>query len=177
MIGHGSLDCISGPGPICAGDISPGNLREHVGLDSARCDRVARHTPIPKVGGKRFRNTVDGRLASGIQRVVANTKQSSRDGRHQNQPSAFLTIFVCVLSDEELGSNIETEHIVESLFGDVLGFVKALGSGIGHDNVDLPEMLLGLFEQPSDLGHPGNVGLDGDGLAAKFLDLLDDFIR
>ena len=50
-------------------------------------------------------------------------------------------------------------------------------AGIGDDDVEFSHRFLGCAEKSLHLGRFGNVGLDGDRLAALRRDRFDDFLR
>ena len=51
---------------------------------------------------------------------------------------------------------------------------EALDARVRHDDVEVREVLERLLEEAGDGGGVGDVGLDGDGVAAERLDLGDD---
>jgi len=87
-------------------------------------------------------------------------------------PTGELTtkVFQGVLTDEELGTSVQGKDRVVQLLGDVLWFGECLHTGVVNDNIELTEVLDGLVEHLGDLRDLGDVGLDGDGLAAILLD-------
>jgi hypothetical protein len=87
-------------------------------------------------------------------------------------------VLPCSLTDEELGASVQVEDVVVLLLGDLLGLVPRLGTAVGHDDIDLAKVLLGLLEQTLDLGDLADIGLDGDGLgtAAGGLDLCNNLV-
>lgn len=78
-----------------------------------------------------------------------------------------------MLGHEELGTGVQAKYSVVQLLGDVLLGRESLGAGIVDDNIESTEMLDRLLEQFADLGHFGDVGLDGDGSATHLLDVGD----
>jgi hypothetical protein len=144
----------------------PSVLGEHVTLDATRGNTVDGDTARAKVGSESLDHTNDSHLGSVVKSVVADAKEASGDGRHEDQASVVLEVLPRSLADEELCASIEVEDVVVLLLGDLLGLVPALGAGVAHDNVDLAEVLLGLLEQTLDLGGLADVGLDGNGFGA-----------
>ena len=153
-------------------------LGEHVGLDTTWRNTVDGDTSLSKVGSERLDHTDDGHLGSVVQSVVANTEQTSSDGAHEDQTTIVLEVLPRSLTDKELCTSVEVEDMVVDLLGDLLGLVPRLGARVGHDNVDLAKVLLGLLEETLDLADLGHIGLDADGLGAgaSGLDLADDFV-
>lgn len=176
MIRHGSLDPLRTPLPRRAGDILPRHLREHIALDPARRNRIDRDTLFAEILREALRDTIDGRLRPGIQRMVPDADQPRRDGRHEDDPPALLAVPVRVLADEELRPEIEPEDEIEALLRDILRLVEGLHARIRADDVDLAEVRLGVFEEAGDFGHLGDVGLDGDGAGAEGVDLRADAV-
>lgn len=174
MTRHSPLDLLGAPLPCRAGDILPRHLGEHVTLDPAGRNRIHSDTLLAEILGEALGDTVDGGLATGIERVVADGDEPRGDGRHEDEPAALLAVPVRVLADEELRPEVEPEDEVEPLLRHVLDPVEALHPAVRAHNVDLPEARLGRFEQPRDFGHSGHVRLDGVRGRAGGFDLRDD---
>jgi hypothetical protein len=153
-------------------------LGEHVTLDATGSNTVDSDTASAKVSGERLDQTNDGHLGSVVQSVIADTKKTSSNGRHEDETTVVLEVLPGGLADEELCAGVEVEDVVVLLFGDLLGLVPALGAGVAHDDVDLAKVLLGLLEQALDLRGLADVGLDGDGFGAGagLLDELDNLV-
>ena len=110
--------------------------------------------------------------------MVLNTQKTGRNRAHEDQPPVLLEVLERRLPHEELRPRVEIEDVIVLLFRDLFRLVPALGAGVAHDDIDPTKVLLRLLEQPVDLGHLGDVGLEGNGLgpAAAGLNLLDDFV-
>ena len=176
MVRHGAFDRVRRPGAVGPGDVAPGHLGEHVGLDPAGSDGVARHALFAEIGGEGFGDAVDGRFAARVERVVRHPQQPGRDGRHENESAARFAVGVRVLTDEELRPHVEAEDKVEALLGDVLGPVEALRARVGDDDIDFPKVRLGRVEQLRDLWHFGHVRLHGNRFAPEPFNLPDHFL-
>ena len=177
MTRHGPLDLLRAPLPRRAGDILPRDLGEHVALDPARRNRIHRDAPLAEILGEALGDAVDGRLAAGIERVVADWDEPRGDGRHEDQAAALLAVFVGVLADEELRPEVEPEDEIEPLLRHVLDLVETLHPAVRADDVDLAEVGFGLVEEAGDFGDLGDVGLDGVRGGAGGFDLRDDGLR
>lgn len=98
------------------------------------------------------------------------------DAAHHDQTTSNLQVLVRLAGHEELSSGVDLEDAVELLLGDILDVSKSHNSRVGSDNVKLAKVLDGLLEERDDLWDDGDVGLDGDGVTAGFLDDLDDLL-
>jgi len=151
---------------------------QHVGLDSTRRDTVDGDTTLAKVSSKGLDHANDGHLGSVVEDVVPDTEETGGNRGHEDEAAVVLEMLPRGLADEELGASVEVEDVVVLLLCDLLGLVPGLGAAVAHDNVDLAKVLLGVLEEPLDLGGLADIGLDADGLgtAAAGLDLLDDLV-
>lgn len=151
---------------------------EHVRLDTTGGDTVDGDTTLTEVGSEGLDHTNNGHLGSVVKGMVADTKKTSSDGGHEDQTTVVLKVLPGSLTNEELGASVQVEDVVVLLLGDLLSLVPRLGTTVGHDNVNLAKVLLGLLEQTLNLGNLADVGLDGDGLgtAAGGLNLSYDLI-
>src|ERR1043166_440567 len=89
-------------------------------------------------------------------------------------PVALAHVGEDALGDEESGSEIDAEDAVpvfESNFGDGLGLRD---TGVVDEDFYFAEVAFGLGDEAFDVGGEGDVGLDGNGAAAEFLDVGDD---
>lgn len=173
VVRHETLNLLGGPVGRTARNVMPRILGEHVALDTARRHAIDRDAALAKVGGKALDHADDGHLGRIVQDVVLYAEQARGDGAHENEAAVVLDVLVRGLPDEELGARVEVEDVVVLLLGDLLRLVPRLGPRVAHDDVDLAKCLLGLGEEPVDLGYFGHVGLDGDGLGAV-VEALDD---
>ena len=151
---------------------------EHVRLDTTGGDTVDGDTTLTEVGSEGLDHTNNGHLGGIVEGVVADTKKTSSDGGHEDQTTVVLKVLPGSLANEELGTSVQVEDVVVLLLGDLLGLVPALGTAVGHDDVDLSKVLLGLLEQTLNFGDLADISLDGNGLgsAAGGLDLSDDLV-
>jgi hypothetical protein len=117
---------------------------------------------------------LNGTLGAGVDGVLWNTLGLASDGAHQDDAAANLEMPVGFPCNEELSSCVDVEDAVELLWGDILHVAEGDNTGVGADNVELGECLLCLLEHLDGLVDVGDVGLDGDGLAAELLDFLDN---
>ena len=147
--------------------VVPCVLGEHVGLDTTRGNAVDGDPAHTKVRRERLNHTDDGHLGGVVQHMVPHAQQTRGDGAHQDQAAVVLQVLPGGLADEELRARVQVEDVVELLLGDLLRLVPGFRAGVAHDDVDLAERLLGVLEQPLDLGFLRYVGLDGDGLRAR----------
>ena len=153
-------------------------LGEHVGLDTTGGDTVDSDTALAEVGSEGLDHTNNGHLRGVVEGMVADTEKTSGDRGHENQTTVVLKVLPGSLTNEELCAGVEVENVVVLLLGDLLGLVPALGTAVGHDDVDLSKVLLGLLEQTLNFGDLADISLDGNGLgsAAGSLDLSDDLV-
>lgn len=151
---------------------------EHVRLDTTGCDTVDGDTTLTEVGSEGLDHTNNSHLGSVVESVVTDTKETGSNGGHEDQTTVVLKVLPGSLTNEELGASVQVKDVVVLLLGDLLGLVPRLGTAVGHDNVDLAKVLLGLLEQTLNLGNLADIGLDGDGLgtAAGGLNLSYDLI-
>lgn len=108
--------------------------------------------------------------------MLGDTLGLTGDGAHQDDAAADGKVLVGLTGDEELATGVDLEDAVELLLGDVLEVTEGDDTGVGADNVELTEVLDGLVEELDGLGDLTNVGLDGNGVGAVLLDLLDDLV-
>ena len=108
--------------------------------------------------------------------MLGDTLGLTGDGAHQDDAATLLEGLVGLTSDEELTTGVDVEHAVEFLGGDILEVAERHNAGVGGDDVELAEVSLGLLEQLNGLLDVGNVGLDGNGVAAHSLDLGYDLV-
>lgn len=174
MARHERLDLLGGPFRRASWDVVPGVLGEHVRLDATGGNAVDRDAALSKVGSKRLDEANDGHLGGVVQSVVLYTEEAGGNGAHEDDAAIVLDVLVCGLADEELGSGVEVEDMVVFLLCDFLRLVPALCARVAHDNVDFAKGLLGLLEQPLDLGDFAHVRLDGNGLG-PVVEAPDDF--
>jgi hypothetical protein len=100
----------------------------------------------------------------------------ARDGSHEDQAATDREVLVGLAGHEELTAGVDVEDAVKLLGGDILDVTERHDTRVGADNVELAESLDGLLEETDDLVDIGHVGLDGDGVGAVLLDLLDDLV-
>lgn len=81
-----------------------------------------------------------------------------------------------MLADEELRAQIKPEDEIEPLLRDVLRLIERLHARIRTDDVDFAKVRHAFFEEARDLGHFGDVGLDGEGVGAEGADLGADAV-
>lgn len=161
---------------VPAGHIAPCSMSEHVRLDTSGSDGIDAHLLAAHISRQGADESLDGVLATSIQRVVGWATRCGGDGRHQDDGATDLTVLVGLLGDEELRAGVRVEHLVVALWRDFEEGGKVLSAGVGHDDINLAERLLALLEELDNLGDLANVGFDSDSVAAGGLDLLNDFL-
>jgi hypothetical protein len=151
---------------------------EHVRLDTTGGNTVDSDTTLTEVGSEGLDHTNNSHLGGVVEGMVTDTKKTSSNGGHEDQTTIVLKVLPCSLTNEELGASVQVEDVVVLLLGDLLGLVPRLGTAVGHDDIDLAKVLLGLLEQTLNLGDLADIGLDGDGLgtAAGGLDLCNNLV-
>ena len=73
------------------------------------------------------------------------------------------------LRREDQAQHVQVELLVEVFGGDGFERRELVDAGVVHQDVELAERLLGLREEPPDVGFLGEVGLHRDRLAALAL--------
>ena len=156
----------------------PGVLREHVGLDATWSDTIDSDTTNTEVGSERLDHANDGHLRGIVQGVISDTKQTSRDRAHEDEPAVVLKMSPRCLTHEELCTCVQVEHMVELLLSDILSLVPRLGTAVAHNDIDLAKLLLRLLEKALDLSRLADIGLNGDSFGASTCcdDLFADLI-
>ena len=76
----------------------------------------------------------------------------------------------------EEAEDVEVELGVEGLLGDLVEGREGVDAGVVDEDVEAAVRLFGLGEEFGDVGLPGDVALDGDGLAACGGDVGDDLV-
>jgi len=148
----------------------------HVGLDATWGDAVDSDLLVPGINGEASSEGLDGTLRARVDGVLWNTLGLASDGAHQNNAAANLEVLVCLTGNEELTPGVNVENAVELLWRDIFHVAERDDTGVGADNVELAEVLLGLVKQLDGLVNVGNIGLDGNGLASELLDLCDNLL-
>lgn len=161
---------------LTTGDVLAADGVVHVGLDTTGGDGVDGDALVTAVDGHAADKSLDGTLGAGVDGVLGDTLGLTGDGAHQDDAAADGEVLVGLTGDEELATGVDLEDAVELLLGDVLEVTEGNDTGVGADNVELTEVLDGLVEELDGLGDLTNVGLDGNGVGAVLLDLLDDLV-
>lgn len=161
---------------LTTGDVLAADLVVHVGLDATRGDAVDGDLLVTAVDGHAANEGLDGTLGTGVDGVLGDTLGLAGDGSHEDDAAADLKVLVGLTGNEELPTGVDFHNAVVLLLGDVLQVAEGDNAGVGRYDVDLAEVLLGLLEELLDLADVGDVGLDGNGVAAVLLDLLDDSV-
>lgn len=151
-------------------------LPVHVSLDATGGNSVDSDLLVTEVDGHAADEGLDGTLGSGVDGVLGDTLGLAGDGAHQDEAATDLEVLVGLAGDEELATGVDAEDAVELLGGDVLDMAEGDDTGVGADDVELAEDLLGLGEHLDDLVDVGDVGLDGSGVGTGLLDGLDDLL-
>jgi len=161
---------------LTAGDVLAADGVVHVGLDATGGNGVDSDALVARVDGHAADKGLDGTLGTGVDGVLGDALGLTGDGAHQDDAAADGKVLVGLTGDEELAAGVDLEDAVEFLLGDVLEVAEGDDTGVGADNVELAEVLDGLVEELDGLGDLADVGLDGDGVGAVLLDLLDDLV-
>jgi hypothetical protein len=146
----------------------------HVGLDSTWGNAVDSDLLVTSINGHAAGKGLNSTLGARVDGVLWNTLGLASDGAHQDDTAADLEVPVCFPSNEELSPGVNVENAVELLWCDILHVAEGNNAGVGADNVELAEVGLGLLEHLDGLVDIGDVGLDGNGLAAHLYDFIND---
>lgn len=161
---------------VAVGDVLSADLVVHVGLDTAGGDGVDGDLLVTKINSHAADKGLNGTLAAGVDSVSGDSLGLTGDGAHQDDTATDLEVLVGLASDEELATGVDVEDTIELLRGDILDMTKGDDTAVGADDIELAPLLLGLLEETDDLVDLTNVGLDGEGIGAVLLDLLDDLV-
>jgi len=145
----------------------------HVGLDTTWGNAVDSDLLVTSIDGHASDEGLNGTLGCRIDSVLWNTLGLASDGSHQDDTATNLEVLVCFPSNEELTSSVDVENAVELLWCDVLEMTEGDDARVRANNVEFSEVSLSLLEHSNGLVDVGNVGLDGNGLAAH----LDNFVN
>jgi hypothetical protein len=161
---------------LSAGDVLAADLVVHVGLDAAGRDAVDGDLLVAGVDGHAAHKGLDGALGARVDGVLGHALGLAGDGAHEDDAAADRQVLVGLPGDEELAAGVDAHDAVVLLLGHVLHVAEGDDAGVGADNVELAEVLDGLVHHLDGLGDVADVGLDGDGVAAHLLDLLDELV-
>jgi len=175
-IGETLIKLLFGRGGVRARGVAPSVLGVHVSLDATRGDGIDSDFLGATVGREAAGEALDSSLAASVQGMVLDTLHRSGDRRHEDDAAVVRTVVVAGLGDEELGTGVEGKDVVVLLRGDLAARVESFPARVGDNKVDAAEGGFGLVEHCSDLLGLGDVSLDGNGLPAQSLDLLDDLL-
>lgn len=148
----------------------------HVGLDAAGGDGVDGDLLVAAVDGHAAHKGLNGALGARVDGVLGHALGLARDAAHEDDAAVGFEVLVGLSGHEELASRVDVEDAVELLLGHVLEVAERHDARVGHHDVELAKVLLGLGEHGDDLGHVRHVGLDGDRVAAHGLDLGDELV-
>jgi len=144
----------------------------HVGLDTTWGNAVDSDLLVTSIDGHASDEGLDGTLGGRVHSVLWNTLGLTSDRSHEDDTAANLEVLVCLPGNEELTSSVDVENAIKFLWCHILEMSKGDDAGVGADDVEFAEVGLGLLEHRHDLVDVGNVGLDGNGLAAHLDDLV-----
>lgn len=161
---------------LAVGDVLLAHGVVHVGLDAAGGDGVDGDLLVAAVDGHAAHEGLDGALGARVDGVLGDTLGLARDAAHEDDAAAGLEVLVGLAGHEELASGVDVEDAVKLLLGHVLEVAEGHHARVGHDDVELAKVLLGLGEHVDNLRHVRDVGLDGDRVAAHGLDLGDELV-
>jgi hypothetical protein len=115
-------------------------------------------------------------LASRVQSVLWHALSLAGDGAHQDDAASNFHVLVGLTGDEELATSVDAHDTVILLLSDIFEMAERDNTRVGAADVELAEVGNNLIHEPGGLGDVGNVGLDGDCIAAYGLDLLDNLL-
>jgi hypothetical protein len=161
---------------LSAGDVLAADLVVHVGLDAAGGDAVDGDLLVAGVDGHAAHESLDGALGARVDGVLGHALGLAGDGAHEDDAAADGQVLVGLAGDEELAAGVDAHDAVVLLLGHVLHVAEGDDARVGADDVELAEVLDGLVHHLDGLGDVADVGLDGDGVAAHLLDLLDELV-
>lgn len=156
---------------VAVRDVLPAHSVVHVGLDAAGSDAVDGDLLVTAVNSHAAHKGLDGTLGAGIDGVLGDTLCLAGDGAHKDDATTLFHVLVCLAGDEELAAGVNAHDAVILLFSDVLQVAEGNDARVGAADVNLAEVLNGLVEERDGLGDVGDVGLDGNGIAAHVFDL------
>ena len=148
----------------------------HVGLDTTWGDAVDSDLLVTAVDGHAADKGLDGTLGAGVESVLWDTLGLASDGSHEDDAAADGEVLVGLTGDEELTTGVDGHDAVVLLLGNVFQVTEGNDTGVGADNVELTEVGNSVVEELDGLADVGNVGLEGNGVGAVGLDLLDDLV-
>jgi len=148
----------------------------HVGLNAAGGDDVDGDLLVAEVDSHAAGEGLNGALGAGVDGVLGDELGLAGDGAHEDHAAANLEVLVRLTGDEELATGVDVEDTVKLLGRDILDVAERDDTRVGHADIELAPDLDGLVEELDGLVDVGDVGLDGHGLAAELLDLLDDLV-
>jgi len=108
--------------------------------------------------------------------MLRHTLRLTSNAAHQDQPTSNLKMVVRLLRNKELTSRVNIEHTVKLLRRNILHMAKAHDTRVRADDIELAELCNRVLEQLLDLIDLIDVGLDGFGFRAGFLDGADDLV-
>lgn len=170
-VGKALVNDIHGHALVAARDVVPRVLVVHVGLDAARGDGVDSHLLLAAVNGEGSGETLDGGLGAGIEGMVVNASHGGGDGRSEDNAASAAAVLETLLGDEELASAVEVEDAVKELLGDIELGRPDLSTRVGDHELNVTVVGHNAVKEAGNLGGLADVGLDGDGIGAKGLEL------
>lgn len=162
---------------VSTGDVLLAHSVVHVGLDSTGGNAVDSDLLVTAVDGHAADEGLNGTLGARVDGVLGDTLGLTSDGAHHDDPAANLHVLVGLTGHEELTAGVDPEDAVELLLGNILQVAERDNTRVGAADVELAKVLDGLLHQLGGLVDVGNVGLDGNGVGAILLDLIDDGLR
>lgn len=148
----------------------------HVGLDATGGNSVDGDLLVAKVDGHAAHESLNGTLGRRVDGVLGDGLGLTGDRSHEDQATADREVLVRLAGDEELATGVDVEDAVKLLGRDILDVAERHDARVGADDVELAESLDGLLKETDNLVDVRHVGLDGDGVGAVLLDLLDDLV-
>lgn len=161
---------------LAVGDVLLAHGVVHVSLDTTGGDGVDGDFLVAAVDGHAAHESLDGTLAAGVDGVFGHALGLACDGAHEDDAAADFKVLVCFSCDEELAASVDAEDSVEFFFSDILEVAEGDDAGVGDDNVEFAEVLLGFGEHVDGFGDVGDVGLHCDGVSAEGFDFFDELI-
>lgn len=170
------LDALERHTLVAAGNVVPGILVKHVGLDATGCDGVDRHALFAAVDGERAGEAFNRSLGAGVQRVIWDAADAGRDRRGQDQATPVPAVLEGILRHKELAAAVEVEDLVKQRGRHVHLGAPHLHARVGDDKVQVAKVRDGLVKELGDRLRLANVRLDGDALGAQLGELGDDLL-
>lgn len=161
---------------LASGNVLLADSVVHVSLNTAGGDSVDSDLLVAAVDGHAAHEGLDGALGARVDGVLGHTLSLAGDGAHEDDAAADGKMLVGLAGDEELAAGVDAEDAVELLFGDILQVAEGNDAGVGADNVELTVVLESLREELLSLSDVADISLEGDGVTALALDVVDDLL-